>query len=176
MSTAYLGQIRIFAGNFPPKGHAFCNGQLLAINQNQALFSILGTTYGGNGIQTFALPNLQGTAVLHPGQGPGLSSYVLGQTAGAENVALTTSTMPAHTHPVACNTALGTSPSPSGALWAQGPSTSGRGSQFSTGTPSGTMASGAVSNTGAGQPHTNIQPVLILNYIIALQGIFPSRN
>ena len=177
MSTPFLGQILVFAGNFAPKGFALCNGQLLSINSNQALFAILGTTYGGNGMTTFALPDLRGTAVLHFGQGVGLSNYNLGQVAGSETAPLTVSTMPAHTHPVACTTASGNTSSPSGALWAQAPSVSGtRGGPYSTAAANASMASGAIADTGATQPHANVQPVLVVTYIIALQGIFPSRN
>lgn len=161
MSEPYIGQITLFAGNFAPRGWAFCEGQLLSIAQNTALFSILGTTYGGDGRVTFALPDLRGRVPLHPGQGPGLSSYSLGEAAGTETVTLTEAEMPTHSHSMVISTTQpgGTAKAIEGEL-----------------TPNPIVAPNAVGNTGGSQPHPNMQPYLALNYIIALQGIFPSRN
>jgi microcystin-dependent protein len=164
MATPYLAEIRIFSFNFAPKGWAFCNGQLLPINQNQALFALLGTTYGGNGIQTFALPNLQGNVPIHAGNG-----FVLGQTGGEFSHTLTTNEMPAHTHvPVGSSTPanLGV---PTGNLWATG-------NAAYNPTPNTTMNPAGILPVGSGQPHENRTPFLVLNFCIALQGIFPSQN
>ena len=163
-ASPFIAEIILFAGNFAPRGWAFCNGQLLSISQNTALFSLLGTTYGGNGQTTFALPDLRSRVPVHPGQGPGLSSYQLGQSGGAETVTLGVNQLPAHTH-------AATSPPVDTAATSNRP-TSGmapaRGGAYAPG-PS-------VGSTGGSQPHTNLQPHLALNYIIATQGIFPSRN
>ncbi|MGZ4280852.1 MAG: phage tail protein [Gaiellaceae bacterium] len=167
MAEPFLGMIIIFGGNFAPKGWAFCNGQLLPINQNTALFSLLGTTYGGNGTTTFALPDLRGRVPLHFGQGPGLSNYVEGQVGGVENVTLLTSQMPAHTHVQPATAGDETTNRPNEAIPA-------RGGVYAS-TPDGSNLA-ATSSAGGGQPHVNLQPYLALNYIIALQGIFPSRN
>jgi microcystin-dependent protein len=164
MATPYLAEIRIFSFNFAPKGWAFCNGQLLPINQNQALFALLGTTYGGNGIQTFALPNLQGNVPIHAGNG-----FVLGQTGGEFSHTLTTNEMPAHTHvPVGSSTPanLGV---PTGNLWATG-------NAAYNPTPNTNMNPAGILPVGSGQPHENRTPFLVLNFCIALQGIFPSQN
>jgi len=161
----FLGEIRAIAFNFPPRGWAFCNGQILSIQQNQALFAILGTTYGGNGTTTFALPNLQGRVPIHMG-----ASYTLGQTGGVQSVTLTTSQI-GHGHNISASasadqlTAGGHFPGapPSGNnIYAPGSDTA--------------MDPTMVSATGGSQPHNNLQPYLVLNYVIALQGIFPSRN
>lgn len=167
MAQPFIGQIRTFAFGFAPRGWAQCNGQLLPINQNQALFSLLGTTYGGNGTTNFALPNLQGRTPLHFGTGPGLSPRTLGEVAGSEAVTLTSAHLPAHTHTVSANTATPTSGTPANNLWAQGNYSASGGSA---------MAAGDISNTGGNQPHPNLSPYLVLNFCIALQGIFPSRN
>lgn len=163
MSTPFIGEIRAVAFNFPPRGWAFCNGQLLAISQNQALFSILGTTYGGNGITTFALPNLQGRVPAHTG-----SSITLGEAAGLATVTLTSNEI-SHSHRVVAsaganaNTAAGNFPgASSSALYGASPDT--------------TMNAATVSSSGSSQPHDNMQPYLVVNYIIALNGLFPSRN
>lgn len=168
MSEPFIGQVTLFAGNFAPRGWAFCSGQLLSIAQNTALFSILGTTYGGNGQTTFALPDLRGRVPLGPGQGPGLSNVVLGQQGGVENVTLTQAQAPAHGHPVAASNAAATAARPGGNL------------------PAGNGAYGAAADTtmnpamvgaaGGSQPHENRQPYLGMNFIIALEGIFPARN
>ncbi len=170
MSTPYIGEIRIFSFAFAPRGWALCNGQLLAINQNQALFSILGTFYGGNGIQNFALPNLQGRVPRHWGQGAGLSSVVLGESAGTENVTLQASQVPGHTHPVQISTSAATQVSPHNGVWANS------GDLSYAASATGSMASAAISTVGSGQPHSTLPPLLVLSFCIALNGIFPTRN
>ena len=169
MSEPYLGEIKIVAFNFPPKGWSFCNGQLMAINQNQALFSILGTTYGGDGRVTFGLPNFQGRAPIHPG---GAVGSTLGQVGGQSSHTLIPSEMPAHTHTLgADDAALATLASPSAASF-------GSLTEPIYGSPSNltTLAPASIANVGGSQPHVNMQPYLVLNFIIALAGVFPSRN
>jgi microcystin-dependent protein len=166
----YLGEIMLISCNFAPKGWALCNGQLLPINQNQALFSILGTTYGGNGQTNFALPDLRGRSPLHWGQGPGLSVRTLGELAGELSHTLSTNEMPAHAHVARCSSAAGTSASPVGMVLAHSAAAV-PGHDDSADT---SLGSGAIASVGGSQPHTNIQPVLALNYVIALQGTFPS--
>lgn len=199
MSDPFVGQISMFAGNFAPRGWAFCNGQLLSIAQNTALFSILGTTYGGDGHTTFALPNLQGRAPVHQGQSPGTSHYALGQVGGVENVTLTVNELPAHNHAVALNgtgnvsVALGAS-SANGNTPTPGPTTvpakvaSGLNSlnAFSTTAPDTTLlpvattttvaVNGNTGLTGSNAPVPVVQPYVAVNFIIALVGVFPSRN
>jgi microcystin-dependent protein len=170
MSEPFLGEIRIFPYNFAPRGWAFCQGQILSIAQNTALFSLLGTTYGGNGQTTFALPDLRGRVAVSSGQGPGLSSYSLGEETGVESVTLISTEMPAHNHLVNAANSDATDSAPVGNVPAVIPSGG------YTATPTGQMLAGMVSPSGGNQPHTNIQPVLVLNFCIALQGIFPSRN
>ncbi|HYL93623.1 MAG TPA: tail fiber protein [Alphaproteobacteria bacterium] len=174
MSNPFVAEIRIFAGNFAPTGWALCNGQLLPISQNTALFSLLGTTYGGDGKSTFALPNLQGSAPMQQGQGPGLSQRVLGETGGEQSVTLLVTEMPAHSHSAQCVSAGGGTNSPQNAIWAGG----GRGAPPMY-TPAGNTASMspfAVSQTGGNLPHNNMPPFLGLTFIIALQGVFPARS
>jgi microcystin-dependent protein len=165
MSEPFLSEVKIVSFNFAPKGWALCNGQLLPINQNQALFSLLGTTYGGNGQTTFALPNLQGRIPIHFGNG-----HTLGEAGGAENHTLIASEMPAHTHTFSASNATPNQGTPAGNMWA---SNSGA---YSSAQPDATMTPASISNAGGSQPHTNVQPYLVLNFIIALQGIFPSQN
>ncbi len=165
MSTPFLGEIKIVSWNFAPKGWALCNGQLLPINQNQALFSLLGTMYGGNGQTNFALPNLQGRAPLHVGSG-----FTQGQIGGETAHTLIVSELPAHTHVPVGNSNNANAASPAGNLWA---SLSG-GGYLST--PNTTMNPVSILPTGGSQPHDNMSPYLTLNFCIALQGIFPSRN
>jgi microcystin-dependent protein len=179
MSEPFLGMIAIYGFNFAPRGWAMCNGQILPIAQNTALFSLLGTTYGGNGQTTFALPNLQSRVPIHFGQGPGLSSYDLGQAAGTETVTLTGNQIPAHTHQVACVAGAGTASKVANNLPANfsidPPPASV--SLYSNAAASGFMAPTMIPPSGGGnQPHENIQPYLALNFCIALEGIFPSRN
>jgi microcystin-dependent protein len=174
MSEPFLGMIAIYGFNFAPRGWAMCSGQILPIAQNTALFSLLGTTYGGNGQTTFALPDLRSRVPVHFGQGPGLSSYDLGQAAGTETVTLTVQEIPAHPHNVACTDSDGDSSKPPGTI--PGSNAAGSGI-WSTGAANGTMSPNMIPPSGGGnQPHPNIQPYLALNFCIALEGIFPSRN
>lgn len=171
MSEPFLGEIRTFGFNFAPLGWAFCAGQLLPISQNTALFSLLGTFYGGDGIQTFALPDLRGRVGINQGQGPGLSPYDLGEVSGSETVTLTSAQMPGHTHAAVANGSPATSSHPDGAVPAR------TGSSQYAAAPDGTaMNAGMIGPAGGSQPFSNIQPFLCLNFCIALQGIFPSRN
>ena len=178
MSTPFLAEIRITGFNFAPKGWALCNGQLLSINQNQALFALLGTTYGGNGITTFALPNLQSRVPMHWGNGAGLSQRVIGEVGGEETVTLQSSQVPYHGHALTVVNSPGTTNNPSGALLAQGKlaSNSAQVNTFASAGGSQVAMAPAVGNAGGNQPHSNLPPLECLNYVIALQGIFPSRN
>lgn len=162
------------AFNFAPVGWAMCDGQLLPIAQNQALFSLLGTTYGGDGRSTFALPNLQGRVPLHGGQGSGLPLYSLGESAGAPTATLLINNLPAHSHALNCIGNGGNQASPVGAFPAI--ESTGTSLDYSTGSPTGQMNAGAVAPAGGGQPFSIQPPYLCLNFIIALQGIFPSRT
>jgi microcystin-dependent protein len=175
MAEPFLGQIMIFAGNFAPRGWALCNGQLLAISQNTALFSILGTYYGGNGTTTFALPNLQGRVPIHSGNGTGLSPYVVGQNGGTETVTLLTTQMPSHTHLANVDGAASGKPTPSGNFLGTVGGTS-QDKVYSSGPSNATMNATAIGAAGGSQPHANIEPYLALTFCIATQGIFPSRN
>jgi microcystin-dependent protein len=187
----YLGEITMFAGNFAPKNWAFCNGQILSIAQNTALFSLLGTTYGGNGQTTFALPDLRGRTPLQWGQGPGLSPYDLGEASGTENVTLTINEMPAHNHAISgggqasitlpCSTSAGDNDSPVGRIPAVTPAGE---EQYADASAANAQMAGNTVNipaptlapNGGSQPHNNLSPYLAVTYIIALQGVFPSRN
>jgi microcystin-dependent protein len=169
MSSPYLSEIRLVAFSFPPKGWALCNGQILSIQQNSALFALLGTTFGGNGVQTFALPNLQGRAALCQGTGGG-SSYVMGEVGGEVNVTLNTQQIPLHTHQVQGTSATANLKPAAGNVSAVSSD-----NPFAT-TSNATMSPNALSNAGGSQPHSNMPPYLVMNYIIALAGIFPSRN
>ena len=178
---AFIGTIILFAGNFPPKNWAFCQGQLLSISQNTALFSILGTTYGGDGRTTFALPDLRGRVPIGPGQGPGLSNHVLGERSGVESVTLTQAQMPTHSHWLGATTANGTTNKPEDAVLSVAQVEVERGVPrdgkiYSTESTNVVMSQTAIQTTGGSQPHTNMQPYLGLNYIICLQGIFPPRD
>ena len=173
----FVAEIRIFPFNFAPRGWAFCDGQLLPLSQNTALFSLLGTTYGGNGQSNFALPDLQGSAPMHPGQGPGLSLHDLGETGGSQTVSLLTTEMPGHAHTVAgAINANGDSLSPQNTIWAQAPSGRGSLALYAPAPATGGMNPNALLPTGGGQPHNNMQPYLTLNFCIALQGVFPPRT
>ncbi len=172
----FVAEIRIFPFNFAPKGWAFCDGQLLPLSQNTALFSLLGTTYGGDGKSTFALPDLQGRSAMHPGQGPGLSLHDLGEEGGVESVTLLQSEMPAHAHGVGfALSADGNSTSPASAVWAQSAAGRGAAALYQNGSPTGPVQLQSLAVTGGGLPHNNMQPYLTLNYCIALQGVFPPR-
>jgi microcystin-dependent protein len=180
MTQPYLGEIRMFAGNFAPRSNAQCNGQLLAIAQNTALFSLLGTFYGGNGVQTFALPDLRGRLPINQGNGPGLTPRVIGELSGSENVTILQTTMPQHNHVVNATTDLGNLDGPSvKAIPAEPTDGTNQGTLYvappNTITPVA-MNPLAVSITGGSQSHQNMMPSLAITFIIALQGIFPSRN
>ena len=175
MASPFLAEIRIFPFNFAPTGWAFCNGQTMPINQNTALFSLLGTTFGGNGITTFGLPNLQGSAPLMPGQGPGLSLRSLGQSGGETNVTLVQNHMPAHRHTVRANSGPGTQSSPANADWASASVLRQSVKLYAQGEANTTMSAQALSSTGGSLPHNNMPPYLALNFCIALQGVFPPR-
>lgn len=173
MSDQFVAEIRIFPFNFPPTGWAFCDGQLMPISQNTALFSLLGTTYGGDGKSTFALPDLQGNAPMQPGQGQGLSQRFLGEIGGSESLTLLVSEIPVHTHALRASEFPGdkTVPGPNSSL-----ATSTGGALYVTPTPPLTpMAFQTLPPAGGGLPHNNMQPYLTLNFCIALQGIFPQR-
>ena len=172
-AAPFLGEIMLFAGNFPPRGWAFCNGQVLAISQNDALYALIGTTYGGDGQSTFALPDLRSRVPIHMGQGPGLSNYIIGQKAGTESVSLTSNQLPQHSHAANAIT-IGTSSSPAGQFPSSDPG--GNVAQYKTGAANAQMNALAISGSGGGQPHLNLQPLLVLNFCIALEGVFPSRN
>jgi microcystin-dependent protein len=172
----FVAEIRIFSFNFPPKGWAFCDGQILPISQNTALFSLLGTTYGGNGQSTFALPNLQGAAPIHAGQGPGLSLYDLGQEGGSETVTLLESETPLHTHvPSAHAQDTGNVFNPGSGVT---PASADGGFSFNTNTAANQTPFGlqALAPAGGDQPHNNLMPYLTLSFCIALQGVFPPRT
>jgi microcystin-dependent protein len=175
MSDQFVAEIRIFPFNFAPTGWAFCDGQLLPISQNTALFSLLGTTYGGDGKSTFALPDLQGNVPMFWGQGPGLEEYFLGQQSGSETVTLLQSEIPVHQHAIMAGTDIATdnTPSPNRVL-----TLSNNGSAYApaTATPVVQMAPQALSPAGGSLPHNNMMPYLTLNFCIALQGIFPPRG
>ena len=176
MSEPFLGEIRMFGGNFAPRGWAFCNGQLLSIAQNTALFSILGTTYGGDGRVTFGLPDLRGRVPINAGQGPGLSSYTLGEVAGNENVTLIQAQIPPHSHTVACNTGPASAPSPANNVLAAPVDSQGGAGNGYTPAANATMSPAMIGTTGGGSPISIVQPLLCSSFIIALEGIFPSRN
>jgi microcystin-dependent protein len=174
MANPYVGEIRMFSCNFAPLGWAFCNGQLLSIAQNTALFSLLGTQFGGDGKSNFALPNLQGCFPNNQGQGAGLSDYFIGQTGGSAAVTLLTSEIPAHAHSIAC-AATGNSTSPSNAVFGGAPRGKAPAYASSTG-PKVNMSTAAVAIAGGSQPHSNMPPFLVLNFCIALQGVYPPRS
>ena len=163
----------MFAGNFAPANWLFCNGQVLAISSYPTLYQLIGTTYGGDGVNTFALPNLQSRVPVHAGQGPGLSPYVLGQQAGVETVTLTTQQIPVHTHLAICRNAGSESPNPANMFWGATDSAA----YAAPPPPSGNfMNSNAIGNAGGSQPHNNIPPYLVVNFIISLFGVFPSQT
>jgi microcystin-dependent protein len=174
MSEPFIGEIKMFGGNFAPRGYAFCDGQLLSIAQNTALFSLLGTTYGGDGRTTFGLPDLRSRVPVHAGTGPGLSQYRLGQKAGAETVTLTVPNLPPHNHAALAAGPAGNANDAIGNIWADDAGVSS--ATYSSGSATGTMRGDAIGNTGSGQPMNNVPPYLAINFIIALQGIFPSRS
>lgn len=172
MSEPFIAEVRIFAGNFAPRGWAFCNGQLLPIAQNTALFSLIGTTFGGDGRTTTALPNLQGRAPMHPGRGPGLTSRRLGQKSGGENVTLTEAQMPNHTHSLRSAISRGSTSQPQGNAFNRSTGEV----AYNPAQNLGGMSDQMATSTGGSQAHNNIQPYLALNFIIALTGLYPSRS
>jgi microcystin-dependent protein len=175
MTDPFLAEIRMFGGNYAPTGWALCNGQLMSISQNTALFSLLGVTYGGDGRVTFGLPNLMGAAPMQAGEGPGLSSRFLGETGGEATVALLTSEMAAHTHQANAVDAGGDTTTPGGALWASAVLGRVGTNLYSSAAPNQLMNPLSTGLTGSGQPHNNMPPYLCVTFIIALQGIFPQR-
>lgn len=173
MADPFVAEIRIFPFNFAPRGWAWCDGQLLPLSQNTALFSLLGTTYGGNGKSNFALPDLQGRAPMHPGQGPGLSLHDLGETGGSETVTLLESEIPSHTHALRASNTLADTPLPAGSTLARFTSNI---YQQTTNANLVSMAPEALAPAGGDQPHNNLQPYLTFYFCIALQGVFPPRT
>ena len=179
MTNPYLGEIRFFAGNFAPRGNAYCSGQLMSIQQNAALFSLLGTFYGGNGTTTFGLPDLRGRLPIGQGQGPGLSAYTIGQSVGTETVAITQQTTPAHNHMAAVTTTVGTVTSPVNQIPAALPTPTFSQFWVSDANKTGNalpLSPTALGTFGGNQPHENRMPLLALSAIVALVGVFPSRN
>jgi microcystin-dependent protein len=174
MGTPYVGEIRMFAGNFAPVGWMFCQGQTLPISENETLFNLIGTTYGGDGQTTFNLPNLQSRIPIHMGTGGG-QSYIIGESGGEEAVTLTTSQIPAHSHVPTCNASQGTSKTPAfnanppGGIWAFAGN-----NPYTDGSPSAIMDPAAVGASGGSQPHDNMVPFLVINFIISLFGVFPT--
>ena len=171
MSSPFVAEIRIFAGTFAPTGWALCDGQVLPITQNTALFSLIGTFYGGDGKSTFALPNLQGNAPMFWGSGPGLTLHDIGENGGTEQETLTPSTLPAHSHSLYASGAAATTTNPAESLLAR----TQEDSYAQAGTPQA-MAAASITQAGSSLPHNNLQPYLVVNFIIALQGIFPARS
>lgn len=169
MGIPYVGEIRMFAGNFPPSGWMFCEGQLMPISENETMFALIGTTYGGDGEETFALPDLRGRLPIHQGNG-----FILAETGGAEEITLTSAQIPAHSHPFLGNDSSGGSTSPVGSVLARNASVD----AYTNDTSVGLMAlnAGSILPTGGSQPHTNFQPYLCLNFIISLFGVFPAQN
>ena len=165
MAQPYVGEIRMFAGTFAPAGWAFCDGQLLPISENETLFNLIGTTYGGDGESTFALPNLQGRLPIHQGNG-----FILAETGGAEQVTLTIQQVPVHAHPLLATMAPGAEASPAGSVLAEG----GSSNVFRPGPAAAALSAQAVAPAGGSQPHTNFQPYLCVNFILSLFGLFPS--
>jgi microcystin-dependent protein len=173
MSQPYIGEIRLVGFNFAPAGWAFCNGQLMAISENEALFNLIGTTYGGDGQTTFALPNLQSRVIIHQGQGPGLSNYIIGENAGVEAVTVATNQLPIHSHAANCSSSAGSQSSPVANIWSA--DAAGLTAEYSN-SQNGQMNAAAIGQSGGSQPHENRMPFLAMNYIISLFGIFPSQN
>jgi len=168
----FIGEIRMFAGSFAPAGWAFCDGQTMPIAENDALFTLIGTTYGGDGQETFALPDLRGRVPLHQGTGPGLSTYVLGEAAGVETVTLTTQQIPTHNHAFSATTSSGVSANAQGNLLSSAPSIS----LYIEDQPTTALAAQMITPTGGSQPHENLMPYLTISFIISLFGVFPQQN
>jgi microcystin-dependent protein len=174
MASPYLGEIKMFGGNFAPRAYALCNGQPIAIRQNTALFSILGVMYGGDGVTTFALPDLQGQTPMAAGDGPGLTPRGVGETGGVTSVTLQLNELANHNHLAACANGGGTQSTAAGAAWAGNGAS--RGGQIYADTAGSTMNGGALLAVGNNQAHTNMQPYLAVSFIIALTGVFPQRS
>lgn len=172
MSEPFVGEIRMFAGNFAPAGWAFCDGQLLAVSQNDALFSLLGTIYGGDGRTTFGLPDLRGRVPIHQGAGPGLLTRPIGSKSGSESVVVTTAQLPSHNHAFNASNAPGTGSNPAGSVPAESPSVD----MYIEEAATMNLSAAAISNTGGSQSHTNLQPFQCVHFIISLFGIYPSRT
>lgn len=172
MSEPFIAEIRILPYNFAPDGWALCNGQLMPIQQNEALFSLLGTTYGGNGVNNFGLPNLQGCAPMHPGSGPGLTPRVIGEQGGSASVTLTANELPAHVHQQMQSGGTATASTPDASTTFARSSAQ----MYAGGSPNATAIPQALQPVGGGQPHNNLQPYQAINFCIALQGIFPMRS
>ena len=173
MSNPFIGEIRMFAGNFPPAGWALCQGQLMPISENDALFTLLGTTYGGDGQSTFALPNLSSRVPVHAGSGPGGVTRTLAESGGAESVTLTTNQLPTHTHAATCvsGTNTGSAATPANNVWASQAAVA----VYANQPPTKNLNAGAVSPVGGSQPHDNMMPYLPINFIISLFGVFPHQ-
>jgi microcystin-dependent protein len=171
MGQPFIGEIRLFAGNFAPAGWAMCNGAPIPISENDALFTLIGTTYGGDGEETFNLPDLQSRVPVHQGQGSGLQNYTLGEKGGVESVTLTTNQIPVHTHAFLASTAAGNNNNVQDNVIADGPALA-----FIEANPNAALAPQAVQPAGGSQPHDNVIPVTVLNYIISLYGVFPNRS
>lgn len=173
MGEPYVGEIRMFGGNFAPVGWMFCQGQTLPISENEVLFQLIGTTYGGDGQETFNLPDLQGRAPMHMGQGPGITqNYVEGESAGVESVTLTTSQIPIHNHMLVGSTDIANSANPGNSILAR----SGQVNAFINASPTNQMSPQSLSPDGGNQPHDNMQPYLCISFIISLFGVFPSQT
>lgn len=172
MSDPFVGEIRMFAGNFAPRGWAYCDGQLLAVSQNDALFSLLGTIYGGDGRTTFGLPDMRGRIPLHTGAGAGLSPRTIGGRGGTENVTLNTRNLPNHSHTLQATTDAASSADPSGNVLAD----TADNHIYNTDAPDKAMDTSALANVGGSQSHNNVMPFQCINYIIALVGVYPSRH
>jgi microcystin-dependent protein len=172
VGNPFIGEIRMFAGNFAPAGWAFCDGQLIPISENDALFVLIGTTYGGDGQETFALPNLQSRVPIHMGQGSGLSNYVIGEAAGVESVTLTTQQIPSHTHPMIANSGLASEFAPGGRIFAQPQAVD----AYVQTPPVVALSPQSCSLVGGSQPHENMQPYLCISFIISLFGLFPRQS
>lgn len=171
MGQPFVGEIRMFGGNFAPAGWAFCAGQLMPISENDVLFTLIGTTYGGDGQSTFALPDLQGRLPMHMGTGPGLSARTIGELSGVESVTLTTQQIPVHTHAPMADANSGNQTTPQNGIWAATAA-----SRYSSSAPNLAMNNTLVGQAGGSQPHENMMPYLAISFIISLFGIFPSQN
>src|SRR5947209_10428416 len=172
MPEPFVGEIRMFGGNFPPSGWAFCNGQLIPITENDTLFNLIGTTYGGDGQETFALPDLQSRVPIHQGTGADGITYQLGEQGGVESVTLTTQQIPIHTHSMIATTGLGAAPSPAGNILAQCAAVK----MYSGAAATTPLNNQTITPAGGSQPHENLQPYLAINFIISLFGVFPTQN